>query len=509
MDEHGLAELAPALRSEVRRRYDPVDARLRVAQALLNRELDRSWMAELGQERIALEIERGAERLGLAESIADEAWPARPASWLAPMVIGGARYLSAVRGGDTRLMGESERWELPLLAAQRLAPAQDGPVRFLAAAYLGNWSTLSEEQRSTTVDVLARAFADRRTFQLLIEDWLRVAPSRSRALEIVPEEPWAWRLLQQLFSISGDWQLFAATRQRWYETFAADADRQLDEISGLIAGGEVVDSRNRLLRLVYTWPRSTDFAPRFERLLSVLPPGPPSSDSSKAFSEWLHWALELCLLGECPFEQTALSRLARLSGDIEPSSRAMAHLAAGDLARASLLERRFATAGSREWAPYFQLKALHLAEDGQGTEAAASLERIPAAWRDRPGYWVAASRVALAADDADGAQTAETRLAALSRADWGQRDWREGLDGWTLDLLPHSASAGVELEITGAGRQGAAIEVSLDSRLLGVRWVSRSPEVLRFELPVSARPHRISVNLHGRGPVRPGAVRML
>jgi hypothetical protein len=162
--EHALAERRPELAAEVRRHYDPVFAELRVARALLDDELDRSWLSELPADRQRREAELGVERLRLAGELAQRGWPRRPSSWEAALVLGGATYLELYRTHDPRLLASAELWEQPLLAAKRLGPAQTGPVRFLAAAYIGNWASLSDAQKDQASALLAQGFEDPRTY---------------------------------------------------------------------------------------------------------------------------------------------------------------------------------------------------------------------------------------------------------------------------------------------------------------------------------------------------------
>lgn len=509
IEQHRLDERFPQLRAEVGRRYDPVDAELRVALALLNNELDRSWMAQLGEEQARLELERGPARLAEAAAIARSSWPRRAASWQAAMVLGGATYLQLYRGRDPRLLAESELWERPLLAAHWLAPSETGPVRFLAAAYLGNWSSLTGDQRSATIELLGRAFLDRTTYRLLIRDWLRVAPSRSAALALVPERPWAWEILQDVFATAGDWEQVVSAREKWYETLESDLDRSLAEIRLQVRGGEHQRSRRRLLNLLPSIPRSLDFAPRLVAVLELLPPGPVGSGSAEAFAGWLEWAFGLCLIRDCPFETAVTARLARLAGDLPPDQRALAFVIAGDLPRAELLERRFGQTRDRRWGGYHLLKAEHLLELGRPELAAASLDLLPPTWRKRPRYWSARRGVALAEENGVAATSAEESLEALRRTSWNARDWERDERDMYLTLLPIAEASGLSMLIESSSRRGAVLEIFWDGRLVGVRRIARSGTELELDLPITSSTHRLALRVHSGDAVRPGEVRLL
>ncbi len=504
IDRHALDQRFPELRAEVRRRYDPVDAELRVARALLSLELDRAWMAELDLEQARLEVERGTQRLSESAAIARTAWPQRPASWQAPMVLGGATYLQLYRERDARLMAEPELWEEPLLAAHRLAPVETGPVRFLTAAYLGNWSSLTGERREAATALMSRAFHDRDTYRLLIRDWLRVAPSRSQALALVPERPWAWKILQEIFTEARDWEFYITARQKWYETLGADLDRSLDEIRSQLEGGERQRARDRLLWEIALTPRAADFAPRLQRSLELLPPGPVGEAAADVFATWLEWALELCLLRECPFEAPVLSRLARLAADPPPDRRALTFLIAGDLPRAELLERRFAM--GEAWAGYHLLKAEHLARTGRDGAARDALARLSRAWHRRPRYWIAAREVARARGDADATRHADAQLDALGRSSWPASAWEHGDREFSLTLLPSAPASGLSVEITDAPRYGVVVELEWDGRLVAIERSPRSSATFDLELPVSPELHRLTLRVKTGGTVRPVAV---
>ncbi len=509
MVHQGLDTRHAELAGEVRRRYDPVHARLRIAQALLNDELDRRWLAGLTEEEIATELERGPARLRAASEIAREAWPARAASWQAAMILGGSTYLDRFRSNDPRFLAERDAWEKPLRAALELAPAERGPLRFLASAYIGNWASLDREERQATTELVARAFEERRTYELLVRDWLRVASSRSQALATVPARPWAWRVLEQHFTELGDWELFVEARRRWYETLAVDIVRELDEVELLLTGGEVRDARSRLLHLLERIPHSGDYAPQVERLLNLLPAGPVGAGTAATFEAWLAWAFEHCVREACPLSPESISRLARLTTDLAPESRALAALAAGDFPRAELIERRYSTHANETWAGYHLLKAELLLRLDRLADADASLAQLSSAFRTEPRYWLAERDLATALDEEGRHDLADLRLGELADSRWSEAAWERTEGRYRLELLPTRAADGISIEVVGAAAGGSVVEVYLDGRLLDIRRSSRSRAIYRFDQPLSPELHQLSLRFHTGGSVRPGDVELL
>lgn len=507
--EHGLSERHPELASEVGRHYDPIFAELRVARALLNDELDRSWMSGMPAAQQRLEAERGLTRLRDARALAEASWPRRPSSWEAALVQGGAAYLELYRTRDSRLIAGSEMWERPLLAAHRLGPSQTGPVRFLAAAYLGNWSSLAAEQRRTAAALVAQGFRDRRTFLLLIRDWLRVAPTRRQALEPIPDQPWAWETLMRIFAAAGDHEWEVAARRRWHDSLEADQERVLADARTALIRGEKRRARHLLLTLLERLPRSLGFAPTMGELLEILPPGPTGGEHAAAFADWLDWALELCVLKECPFEERASSRLALLSGDLLPATRALAFLAAGDLPQAQLVQRRFAQTAIDAWVPYFLLKAEVLARSGRFEDAVQSLAALPASSRDQPRFWIAQREIARLAADSTGEAESALALSGLSRSTWSLTDWRRTASTARLEVLPETEASGLTIEVVDAEPGGAIFDVLWDGRLVAIRRTTGPEARFEIELPVEAGLHYLDIVFHSGGSARPGTVSIL
>lgn len=502
--DYGLAARHPGIERQVGRRYDPLQARLRVALTLLDEELDRGWLAELAAAEQRRELDRGPGRLRLAGQIARQTWPRRPASWRAALIAGGTTYLELARTGDPRLLAEAPLWEAPLLAARSLAPAQTAPVRFLAAAYLGNWSSLSPERRTAAVELLRDAFRERSTLRLLVAEWLRVAPSLGQALAVIPAEPWAWQELEQTFARRGDWERAAEARRRGYQALAASVETALAAADRQLAGGEPRRARTLLLSLSRQLPVDRGFAPAMQRLLERLPPGPVAEPFRETFADWLDWSLDRCLFGTCPLSPAAIDRLAYLAGPLQPARAALAALAAGDLARAELTERRGATS-TDDWAPYRLLKAEALAARGEVDNAARTLADVPAHWRSTPRFWLARRRLAELAGDLEAAAAVDRELARLRRSAWSEPDWRWREDGVRLELLPEGPSAGLEIEVREAPPAGAVVEILWDGALIEVLAV-RAGERIAVAQTVSPDLHLLEL-IAPRGPsVRPGRV---
>jgi hypothetical protein len=199
LTEMAIAERAPDLPGKIRVEADPSWARIWLARAVLWRELDLVRSTNLSTKEREARLARGLEMLEQMRQIAAIEWLQHPARWHAALALGGTTHLLWSRAGDPRLTSERSRWELPLLAANSLGVDEVEPARFLAAGYLGGWSTLSLDERDRAAEVLRKAFTEPDTFNLLVERWLRVAPDLQAAYSVVPETSEAWAKLAEIY----------------------------------------------------------------------------------------------------------------------------------------------------------------------------------------------------------------------------------------------------------------------------------------------------------------------
>jgi hypothetical protein len=488
--------------------YEPDTGRveLRAARASLGAELDPARRSEPsfegGERQRAASVSRLAEAARLAGRVLAE----RPAAWDAAMVLGAATYLSWSQAHDGRLFTAAPAWERPLEIAIALAPGHDEPVRLLATAYLEIWPALSPAKRQRERQLLAGVFRDPQVFERLIGPWLAAASSREEAFAVVPPVPEVWSKLQQIYAEQADWPGYCAARERWDLTLHAALARRLAAAELRRAAG---DAREQFLAVATETRPGRRYRDLLARALEDCPPGSVDHRTAERLGKHLAWSLQRCRLDSCPLSPRAMSRLAGFCRDVDPCLDAMAALVTGDLPRAAVLERTYATSWSDDWAAYRLLKAKLLAERGQrGPEVEAMLALVPRSWAQRPSYWLLQAAAARAAEDAGAASAAARELTRLTARQWPASAWHY-LGGLPrLELLAATRAGGLEVEIDGAPPRGAAVEAHLDDASLGTFPVAAgTPLVLRT--PLAPGLHLLALETVAGGAVQPGSVQLI
>jgi hypothetical protein len=493
----GVAHRRPSLVASMRRDAGPTRATLRLARALLADELDQRWIQDLPAAERAAETERGLERLDIAYRLGIEGLAERPESWEALLVIGGAEYLRMARRRDPRLLQDRELWLAPLEQAHRLAPVQPEPLRFLAATDLGNWSVLSAEERTAATERLGRAFADPTTFDLLSPAWLRVAPSLSQALAIVPDTLGAWSSLTRYFARRGDWERFCDAQDRADRAFRDFSKARMAEAAQRLRGG---DRRKGTMRLLWVGSNAQPDAANLELIQGVLalaPPGFGGESSQPWLRAWFDWAKDRCLSSEaCPLSGESLLRLASLNREVSLADRAWALAAAGQLRQAEALERehRKVHGGGldSEWTPYVLTKAGLLIERHESRDAMRSLQEIPLVSRDTLAYWTRYRSIAQASGDALEAARADAWLDAKARERWSPADWTVARYTAGLDIWPSRPAAGIRLRIRGARNHTGVLTLHWDGSLVD-RLPAIDGRVIELPVAVTLGRHRLEI----------------
>jgi hypothetical protein len=502
--ETGALDRFPELLSALRREPHAAFARLGLARALLALELDRRWLADLPEVEREREVERGFARLAVARELALRTLAAQPGAWQAAYVVGGANYLTLSRRGDPALRSNPALWEGLLLRSRELAPEHPEPTRFLAAAYLGNWSGMSAAARTAATSILAEALRNPTTFDLLIPSWLRVAPSLDAALALVPDDPRVWSQLQSLFASRGDLERYRDVTARLDASLEPFIEARLDEAVILLARGAVKEARELIGWQIELLRPSRNHAPIFERALSLLPPGPASG---QWLADWIGWAVELAPFGDGPLSRETLERLVGLAPSLDASMRAAAALATGDLVTGERLEREAESADSEAWALYRLLRGQALLERGEPAAAAAALARVTGPWGRSPVAWEARRSAAATTGDEILANQASAVLAGLATTSWPATAWERGRRVQRLTLVPASGSPGLAIDFD-VDRDGGVAEVLWDGGRLGFYAVSPGRTLtLRPELGVGAHVLDV-VPLLGRS-LQPAAARLL
>ncbi|MDX1503169.1 MAG: hypothetical protein R3325_12485 [Thermoanaerobaculia bacterium] len=456
--ELGVAEEHPEALSDLRRAQGRARSALRLARLLLAVELDRGLRPDADEP---IDSSLGLARLEAARELAARALDEQPSSWQGWMVLGGARFLELSRRRDPRLASERAYWQEPLERARRLAPAQPEPTRLLAAAHLSEWSRLDDAEREAAVEVIAEALVHPTSFDLLIELWLRVAPSRRAAFALVPQLPERWRSVMTWYQREEDWERWCQARESWLDALEATARERLaapETDPKVRAEGRTA---RRILGVVAAMPPSTRLAPWIAEALGRLPAGEAIPPNPGSFGPWLDWALELCALDACPVPPELLRRLAEAAGQLAPVDRVRLALALGDPAEAARLAERHRAEDPEGWRSYRELTraASELAQPGTRWP--------PPGWRRRVGVHrlgpiatAAGSGLEVTIDQAPGAPGA-----VVARWDGAEAGCHPVVSGGRLTLaLPIPAGTHL-LELIADARLGPAeVRLRTESR---------------------------------------------
>ncbi len=487
------------------REPDPQRVRLRTARALVAAELDPAHGQGLPPDQAAREA---AQRMAAAAQVGEEVLARRPASWEAAQVLGAATYIGWAQAHDPRLFTAYRRWEAPLEAARRLAPAHREPTLLLAAAYLEVWPALSPRKRDVARGLLAAAFQNPEDFGHFLEPWLDRAADRQEAFSVLPDDPAAWERVADVLGRRGDWPGYEAARRRGDEALLSTLNRDLLKADRLRSDGALDEARTLYLGVAQRARPEFRFQGLLERALERCPPGPVDSRTSQRLQPFLAQALDRCLMAGCEIKPAALKRLSRFVREQEPQQQALAALFAGDLPGAALFERRAQGLGTESWAPYLLAKARLLADHGKVEDAQEALTLVHLSWQGRPLYWQARAAVAKAAEDPRALSEAQTRLAALAHRSWPATawTWRQGIA--RLEMLTDAPAAGLSVELDQFPKGGAVLELRLDGAGLGAFPVlpAAGTPPLRLAVPLGPGLHVLEIVGAQQSQVLPGAV---
>jgi hypothetical protein len=490
------------------REPDAERVRLRAARVVLAAELDPARSRGLAPERAARE---SAERMAAAARTSAEILRRRPASWEAAEELGAATYIGWAQAHDPRLFTRYRRWEAPLEAALRLAPARREPVRFLAAAYLEVWPVLSPRKRAIARGLLTEIFRNAEDRDRFLEPWLDRANDLREGLSLLPDDPAAWEQAAASLAHRGDWAGYGAARQKAVEELLAELERDLVTADRLRSTGSLVDARALYLKIAQRARPEIRFLPLLDQALERCPPGPVDGQTSVRLAPHLAQALERCQWAGCQMEPAALKRLSRFVSGQEPPQEALAALYSGDLARASLYERRTQGLGNAAWAPYLLAKARMLAAQDRGDEAHEALALVHLSWQHRPLYWQAAAEVARAAGDAAALSQAQAQLTALARSSWPASGWTWNRGTARLELVTAAPASALIVAFDSLPPAGAVVELRLDGAGLGIfplRPAAGVAPALRLAAPLGPGLHVLDVVDAQTNQIVPGTVEL-
>jgi len=500
----GLADRLPPVANQIRRERDPHWSGLIIARALLAEHFDRRWLEKLPPREKELEESKMEERLELARSLAADVFCTKPASWQSAMVLGGASLHESAQSGLDGLLETRQTWEGALRGAMDLAPGEREPSRLLALGYLAIWPGLSDQEKEDSREILAMAFVDETSFQVLAEAWLAVAGTRRAAFSLVPDRPFAWALLKSIYASRTDWQSFVQAHLRWDMALLTDLTRGQEDAESVLRGGDIRSARSMMISLASSVRPDRRYSDILSRALKILPSGTASSSHAALFSNLLDWILEQSVRGDAAVEAEAIRRLAAVAGELRPEQKALVALATADLPEAEVHERRSEGYLTEPWAQYFLLKARILAERGELEEARISLEQVHSSWRSTP---VELEIRRLAASDPVAEAAADDELRNLSRNEWSATDWRWQGRTARLDLVSDSPARGFSIRFDVVPSGMRPVEFRWDQELVE-SVVAHAGETRRVSLNVTPGFHILELETLSGGRVLPGTVRL-
>ncbi len=481
----------------------PHHAKLTVARILVYEAL------AFGESAQASSSTAPVTRLPVARELALEVLSQQPNSWQASMFLGAATYLEWSLRSDRRLYTAAAEWERPLLEAMEQAAGKPEPRRFLAAAYLETWAALSAAKQASALELVTTMFReDPGSFRRLGPVWLEVAGDHPSALEVIPDLPDPWRVLEQSYAGKRDWDAFCLAHSRYVEALKRRLSRELDEAEQRLRLGDVTGGRQKSLAVVAGSPRDGLFADLVSRALELYPPGLRGLRRKESLNAWLSWALELHEIGIETFSPRAIGRLTDAVGELDASTAALAAVIAGDTFRINRYEKLAHSQRSKEWAPFLIAKSRWLTDRGDPDAASTALKDVHRSARSSRSYWLARRQLARATGDLSDLATADDRLAELRSTRWRASDWRWRGRRVILELYPQVESAGLELTISAAPARGAVAELLWDGSSIALEPVA-SGQILELAMEIEPRPHLLELRSLAGGEIQPGSVRLL
>ena len=483
--------------NRIRREGDPERARLILARALV--------AEAMTPGPAAAEVD-----LELARRLAGEVEEALPGAWEAPMLRGAATYLEWSRDRDDRLVLEADSWQQPLLDSLALGPGETEPDRFLAAAYLELWPALSHERQLQARGHIRRALADRATFYRLVRPWLERAENRRIAFDAIPDAPFAWAEVRDVYAQRRDWRAWGLAHEAWTRSLLSQLQNQLAEADQRLHGGDLRGARELYVQVVHGAPATPAGTRLLEEALSRCPPSVANRIYLAGLRKQLDRALDLALLGRPLLPPPAVARLAQAAGELEPPVAALTAVESGDLPRGALLERRNERdLWNETWSPYLTAKAEALLARGEVAEAGQALAQVHPEWHRRLPYWRARLGHARAAGERVAEEVAEVRLAAFATMERPASDWRREGNVSRLDLAPETPVRGLALSFVQVPPAGVVVEVRVDGMVVDTRALRPGGQVEIASALAPGGDHLIEVEPLTGGTVAPGTLRLL
>ncbi len=490
-----LEDHPPTVRlAEVHRRIrvegDPLNSRIVLARALLDGELDASYLADLPPDRQEQAAARSLENIQIARTLAQEILEHRPDSWIAHMVLGGSVFLERWRTGDNALFREREDWEKPLTRARELAPAREDPVRWLAMAYLLTWDDAGEASAPQVEEVLVRAFRDPLTLKRLLPAWLSLEKDLQKAYRMLPPQANTWQTVSQFWEVAGRFDHQAEAEKRRRQALARESEIHHEEAAARLSGGDLKGARELYLKITTQLVPSMEHQAAFSKAVLNSPPGIASQPTQKAHGNWLTWARPLLTLGQTPLNPTVIARLIPQSGRLKPAEKAFFALASGDEAVADRYVRGAPDLWSEAWVPYYQLKAQRVIGKEDEETLRNTLQTAHRSIRQTLGYRL------LQHKNDPSIWDNRTRFPAT-----GWR-WRGSTAFQEIPLSYDATSLTLEF-LEGTLGNGALVEIQWDGQTLALAGLTTLAP-LSLDLQAAPGDHLITFNYLRGDSVRPG-----
>lgn len=316
---------------------------------------------------------------------------------------------------------------------------------------LSDWPRLGAAGRERAIDTLRRAFHDPATLELLLEAWIRRAPSEAVALEALPDRVQTWVLLEGHYSAIKDWERFASVRGRRVGAQQRELEHRVQEAEQRLTGGDTVGGRSLLLSVLAEAYPDKRHAATLDRVMTLLPAGSIGDWRRRRLRAWLAWAQERCLLEDCPLSPAAIRRIAGSASLDSVHEHAAAAMMAGDADRALSLANRSSSTLLPEWGPYLLLSTRHFARTGELSRARAAFQRVHRSWHPTLAYRVATRALAVAT------LQAEPAAAPKPSSRWSTDDWRSEAYVHRLELETDTPCGGLRVELSSSG-DGSAVE---------------------------------------------------
>ena len=214
--------------------------------------------------------ERVDDELAAAQAMTVEALAVRPGWPVHWAMLGKLAFAIQRRQHFAASAHDARLWQMPLAAALRHAPGDDGSAAFLSAATLETWPDRTPQERAAAASLFRRALLDG-GFALGAFPQVIGAMGRERAVELLPDKAITLRAAFAALAGGDDVQVSELLYRRWEATEWWERQSGLQEIEERARLNDVERLRNLTLDWMQQHPPSDfDTAPGRAQTLRVL-----------------------------------------------------------------------------------------------------------------------------------------------------------------------------------------------------------------------------------------------